>query len=284
MTGRRRLAALLAFALALGSGGCVFLPIPYTEGGSPPLSGEYRRSDGTPGVGVHVALSTVEADSLCTRPAALADVGAEGRFELPRTTVRRRGILLFPPFERFWNTYWICAGAAETALLPAYRGSGSLDVESPPETLSCLEWEWQGRARVTCGGPREGVLAAGGRWVGGGAGRTGGSYRLIIAEDTVRVPGWRVPMKRPRAYLQWVEQPVAGAPLRVRETLVLPVDPKVVELGDARVQERVGGGWCASMLTTRESALGNLRQQLIAFALGPPGVVQAVEACGGGGG
>lgn len=283
MTGRR-FAALAAFTLSLGAGGCVFLPIPYTEGGSPPLSGEYRRNDGTWGAGVQVALSTVEADSLCARPAARTTVGTGGRFELPRTTVRRRGLLLFPPFERFWNTYWICTGAAETALLPAYRGHGSLDVESPPETLSCLQWEWQGRVRVTCSGPRDRVLASGGQWVGGGAGRAGGSYRLIIAEDTVRAPGWRVPVKRPRAYLQWVEQPTAGSPLYVRETLVLPVDPTVIELADARVQERVGGGWCASVLATRESSLGNFRQQLLAFALGSPGVVQAVEACGGGGG
>jgi hypothetical protein len=277
----RPIATVAAFALALGTGGCIFLPIPYTEGASPPLTGEYQRSDGTPGVGVHLAVSILDPDSLCTRPAARTTVGPEGRFELPRTTVRRRGILLFPPFERFWNAYWICAGASETPLLPAYRGHGSLSAESPPETLRCLEWAWQGRARVTCSGPREGLLAEGGQWVGGGAPRAGGSYRLIIAEDTVRAPGWRVPVKRPRAYLLWVDRSTGGSPRHVRETLVLPIDPKVVELGDARVQERVGGGWCASMLATRESSLGNLRQEMLAFALGPPGVARPVAACGG---
>ncbi|HEX2076884.1 MAG TPA: hypothetical protein VHG08_04220 [Longimicrobium sp.] len=275
---RRRIAALAAFALALGAGGCIFLPIPYTEGAAPPLSGEYQRSDGTPGVGVLVALSVADSDSLCARPAARSTVGEGGRFELPRTPVRRRGILLFPPFEHFWNTYWICAGAAETALLPAFEGQGWLDMDAPPETLSCLEWEWQGRPRVTCSGPRESTLAMGGRWSVGGA---GGSYRLIRVEEPVRAPGYRIPVARPRVYLQWVEESAGGPPLRVRETLVLPVDPGVIDIDDLRLQERVGGGWCASMLTTRNAFMGTA-QELLAFELGPPGEVREVEACGGG--
>jgi hypothetical protein len=276
----RRFAALAAFALALGTGGCIFLPIPFTEGGAPPLSGEYQRNDGSPGAGVHLALSVAGEDSLCARPSARTAVGEGGRFELPRTPVRRPGILLFPPIEYFWTEYWICAGVAETALLPAYRGYGSRELDAPPETLSCVEWAWQERPRVTCSGPRDGLLATGGRWSGGGA---AGSYRLIIVpEEVVPVPGARVPWKGPRAYLQWVEQPGTG-PGHVRETIVLPIDPKVIELKDARLQERAGGGWCASVLGTRETFAGGLPQRLLAFELGPPGVVRAVEACGGGG-
>lgn len=254
----------------------MFLPIPYTEGAAPPLSGEYRRSDGTPGVGVHVALSVAGSDSTCARPAARSTIGEGGGFELPRTPVRRRGILLFPPFERFWNTYWICAGAAEAALLPAYEGQGSLEMDAPPVTLSCLEWEWQGRPRVTCGAPRDGVLAMGGRWSGGGT----GSYCLIRVEDPVRAPGYRIPVARPRVYVQWVEESAGGPPLRVRETLVLPVDPKVIDIDGLRLQERVGGGWCASMLATRNAFMGTA-QDLLAFELGAPGEVREVAACGG---
>src|SRR5688500_18199285 len=87
-----------------------FLPLPYTESGSPPLTGVIHRQDGTPASALLVAVSATYDDSTCARARASTTTDSAGRFTLPRTFIRRRGFLLFPAFERFSNSYTLCSG------------------------------------------------------------------------------------------------------------------------------------------------------------------------------
>src|SRR2546427_3452508 len=59
-----------------------------------------------------------------------------------------------PNFDPAVPTYSLCAGA--DTIRTAYHGYGSLgDLAPPRDSLSCIEWTWLGRARVTCSGSVE---------------------------------------------------------------------------------------------------------------------------------
>ena len=72
---------------------------------------------------------------------ARATADSAGCFHFESTTIERNKILIVPAIERFFNSYALCAGAADSSLRIAYVGQVPLRVEQlPPDTVSCLQW------------------------------------------------------------------------------------------------------------------------------------------------
>jgi len=273
-----------ACALVLCATGCI-LPISYTEGASPPLAGQYRRADGKPVAGERVAVSPEWKDSTCSRAAQRATTDSAGRFQLDRTTIRHRWVLVFPPFERFWNSYWVCAGTADSTLHPLYAGRGPLNRQAPLDSLSCLEWEWQGRTRSSCSGARVGrvgmrdvrepdhTVVDGGHWTDGNA---SGFFRVIRTLESTRVRGYRRPVEWPHAYVQWIDSSGVGSPNTVRQTVELELEPNVNSLSSIELRQQ-SGLWQAWLQGTRKQFWNAYARAELTFELGPPGKVARVR-------
>jgi hypothetical protein len=262
----------ISTALLVGTTGC-FLPIPFTEGVSPPLAGRYVTSAGLPIVGRHIAVSTGWSDSTCTRATQRTSTDSAGRFFLERTTIRRRGVLLFPAIERFGNSYWLCVGASDSTLGPLYAGYGSLNERAPLDSVSCVQWQWDARPRTTCTGSRQHVIAAGGHW---SDGHTDGFYRIILTEEPISVRPCKNRFDCPHAYLQWIEDPGTGPPFIVRATVDLDLDPKITALHAAYVRQRDGRTY-AVLSGTRPKFMSDFASIDVRFDLGPPGAVTPVN-------
>jgi len=254
-----------ACALVLFATGCLFIPIPYTEGASPPLAGEYRRADGRPAAGERVAVSPRWDDSTCSHAVQRATTDSAGRFQLDRTTLRRRGVLLFPPIERFFNPYWVCAGTADRTLHPLYRANGPLNELSPLDSISCLEWEWQGRTGYRCSGARVLTAVDGGHWTDGNA---RGFFRII---RTLEPAAGR---SLPHTYIQWIDAPGVGSPNTVRQMTELEL-PMVISLSSVELRQE-NGQWFAWLKGTRKKFIGDTNAEL-EFELGPPSKVARVK-------
>src|SRR3989454_6014049 len=111
-----------------------------------------------------------------------SDLDSAGTFQLPAFQKRYRVAWLIPNFDPAVPTYSLCAGA--DTIRTAYHGYGSLgDLAPPRDSLSCLEWTWLGRARVTCSGSVERAVVTRGRWV---AGEASGWYRIISVVEQRR--------------------------------------------------------------------------------------------------
>ena len=266
----------LGIAVALvsvGPLGCV-LPVKVESPASPRIIGWYRGSDDVP---VSDARLLVSDDAACRKPLAIDTTGPSGVFELPATTVTRRGIWLVPAFERFHNTYWLCASATgDTALQLAYEGVMLFRAVPPVvvDSLVCLEWSWQDSARVTCAGPNQkSVIQTVGTWTEGGA---TGFHRLIVVE-----PVWQ--QRYGGLYLQWVERPAAGGKDVVRETAALHVSPRVMTVDEATLRPGVGGSApCATIRLIRHETsvwTWSTQREDGAVALGPPGEMRRVGSC-----
>ena len=260
-----RSVAIAACILAPCTAACP-LPIAHTETLSAPLSGVLRRSDGTPLPGAVVAMSPEYRDSTCANATLRTTTDSAGTFQLPAFQKRYRVAWLIPNFDPAVPTYSLCAGA--DTIRTAYHGYGSLgDLAPPRDSLSCLEWTWLGRARVTCSGSVERAVVTRGRWV---AGEASGWYRIISVVEQRR------PHDRPHVFVQWVAQ-AGTAP---RDTVVAMVE---LPLGKALYRANVAveegpGQWCANVVATRKGLMG-FKDASFRFALGPPGETRPVRAC-----
>jgi hypothetical protein len=260
--------------ILIGIQGC-FLPVPFNETGSPPLVGIVLRSDGGPAAGRRIAVTTGYNGPACSEVEASATTDSAGRFELPRTLIRYRGIVLVPPFESAgMNSFTLCGGErGEAALRAVYRGFVALALDAPPQTVSCFEWSWQSQEQMACTGARETSRAAeGGRW--SVAGRTG-RYRVVLTEELAPAPGSDRPVARPRAYVLWIAENAAGLPLGAVETVQMPLDDNVTELSSVQLLER-GGRFYANLRGYKRARGSNYRPAELEFELGPPGKVTKV--------
>ena len=269
-----RIAALLLLTLCIA--GCP-VPITHTETLAPPIVGVLRHSDGTPIVGAQIGVAYGYAKSPCAQTKSRATTDSTGSFRLVATQKDYKVVWVIPNFDRALPSYLLCVGAGDT-LLPAYNGYGSLDAEAEPDSVTCLEWEWGDRTRVTCSGKAQRAVVEGGSWqsavtlsvVTPSAAR--GWYRLILtSEDSGRT-------SRPLAVVQWLERAEPGAPVTVRAAAELPFRGKMEwGVGDPALGE-VYGRWCASMTTVRKTFLG-FKNEWLRFALGPPGQTHPVQRC-----
>jgi len=266
-----RIAAVLVLAPCLA--GCP-VPIRHTETLSPPVVGVVHKSDGTPVVGAQVAVAYGYASSPCTRATAQATTDSAGVFRLVATQKDYRVVWVIPNFDRAPPSYLLCVGAGDT-LLPAYNGVGSLDADAEPDSVTCLQWEWRDRTRVTCSGKAQRSIVSGGRWpsdVTPSAARGTGFFRLILTrEGSGRT-------MRPLAVVQWLEQTGPDSPSTLVATAELPFRGNV-EWGVAEpALGEIYGRWCASMLTLRKTHFG-FKREWLRFKLGLPGDAHPVSQC-----
>jgi len=260
-----RSVAIAACILAPCTAACP-IPIPHTDTLSAPVSGVLRRSDGTPVRGVEVAVSPDYSDSTCARAIVRTTSDSAGGFRLPAAQKRYR-VMWLVPMESFFRAYSLCVAASDT-LRTAYHGYLKLPAKNPPpDSLSCLEWAWAGRTRVTCSGAAQTALVSRGGWT---AGDASGWYRIIsILEDGRRDD-------RPRVFVQWV----ARSGTSPRDTVVAMAElPLGKALYRANVAVEEGAGqWCANVVATRKVLMG-FKDASFRFALGQPGETRLVRAC-----
>lgn len=261
------------YLVTLGLTAC-YLPGEFTEPASPPVVGEYRLADGLPGPGARVAVSPHYDDADCAKATERATTDAQGRFQLGGTLIVRHGIWLVPAIEHFSNSYTLCVGTMDATLQFAYAGSISLYGRERPQSdsLFCLQWIWDGTARVTCSGPRSSPLQTAGTWSDGSA---RGFYRLIIAGDGVH-------SRKLGIFLQWVERSDTGAPEIVRETISLPLAPHFLDLNEARLLVRPDRSICVSVRSTGRPLhwySWGPRRVRVALDLGAPGETKPVSGC-----
>jgi hypothetical protein len=251
-------------ALTLGALGGCFLPIHYTEAGSPIVVGEYRGPDGLPVAGASVAVTHDYDDLTCAKAAAGATTDDRGAFRLPSTTIQRRWLLLIPPIEKFANSYRLCIGAPDS-LRPAYGGPVALNArQAQIDSLACFAWTLEGRRRATCHRPGDRVIASGGAWSAGGE---SGWYRVVEVYD-------RWPHQQSRVYAQWVARSTASASDSVRATLDLTPLSGLASVGEpALVLE--GARWRVRALGAKRP-YGAQETRLI-YELGGPGEARLVE-------
>ena len=250
------------------------IPIAHTEALSPPVVGVLRGSDGVLISGARVTVATEYDDSACARAALETTTGAAGTFRLP-TTEKRYGVMwVIPNLDRLPPGYRLCISVGDT-LQTAYFGRGSLRAPAPLDSLTCLEWAWNRRTRITCTcfAGAEQTLASGGTWTDGEA---TGWYQLILTEEPTRVPHRRFPVERPRAYVQWVEPGSNDSRATVRSMVELSIDPKVTALWEIDLLTRYRK-WYVSLRGTRPKFMRDFASTQLMFELGPPGHVRSVE-------
>ncbi len=249
--------AIATCILALCTAACP-IPIPHTDTLSAPVTGVLRRSDGTAVPGAEVAVSPDYSDSTCARAIVRTTTDSAGSFRLPAAQKRYR-VMWVVPMETFFRAYSLCAASSDT-LRTAYHGYLRLPAKDPPpDSLTCLEWAWAGRTRVTCSGAAQTALVSRGGWT---AGDASGWYRILS--------------DRPHVFVQWVAHADTGP----RDTVVAMVE---LPLGDAISRadvavEQGAGRWCANVVASRRPSTG-WRDALFRFALGPPGETRLVGAC-----
>jgi len=225
-----------------------------------------RRSDGTPLPGAVVAMSPEYRDSTCANATLRTTTDSAGTFHLPAFQKRYRVAWLIPNFDPAVPTYSLCAGA--DTLRTAYHGYLRLPAKDPPpDSLTCLEWAWAGRTRVTCSGAAQTALVSRGGWT---AGDANGWYRIISTLEEQRRDN------RPHVFVQWVAHAGTGP----RDTVVAMVE---LPLGNAisRADVAVEQGaerWCTNVAASRRTSRG-WKPALFRFALGPPGETRLVGAC-----
>ena len=261
---------LLALALTPCITACP-APIARTEVRAAAVVGRFVREDGTPVHGAAVAVSAVGGDSACARTGARAVTDATGGFALSTLERRQyRVTWIVPGLDLARPRYVVClAPTGDTLPRRAYSGYAWSRDAALRDTIACVEWTWQDRPRVTCAGEAEPAIATGGRWTSGDA---AGFYRVLLAKEAMRVPGYRVPMPRIHAYVQWVEAGAAGRPATVWATAAVPADPRVdVQWGPALIER--DGAWHLRLDGTRKRFLNDFSRTSLAFALGPPGEV-----------
>jgi hypothetical protein len=116
-----------------------FLPIPYTETGSPPLVGLYAGVDSQPIAGRRLAIATSDDGPGCPTIRAETRTDSLGRFAFERTTIRHRGAWVMPPIEKSSNIYWLCVDVGDSTFRRVFARQAFLGLKSPPDTLICKE-------------------------------------------------------------------------------------------------------------------------------------------------
>lgn len=266
-----RPSALLVCVVAPAIAACP-LPVKRTEALSGPVSGQVIQADGTARAGAAVVVSTEWDDTLCAAAAARTTTDSNGGFQLPGTQKHYSVTWVIPMMDRFAPGYRLCVSVADT-LRVAYHGWGSLHDTAPRDSVTCLEWAWQGRSRVTCSGLAEHAIATGGRWTDADA---SGWYRLILAYEPTVVPNRRRPELRPHAYVQWVEHSETGPPYNLRAITELEIDRKATALWETAIWLH-DGRWYASLLGTRKTFMNDFHGAEYTYRLGPPGDVSRAE-------
>ena len=264
-TGRLRQRVLAAFICCLAplAAACP-LPIAHTEALSAPLTGIYLRTDGTRVSGAVASISTDGRDTTCARGIMRTVTDSAGVFRFPGTEKRYRVVWVIPNFDRATTMYYVCLGVGDT-LHRAYRGYGSLRGSASPDSIMCIEWEWQARRRVACSGQAERTVATGGRWA---VGDEGGWYQVFLTEEP------EPPTPRPHIYVQWVVQPASGL-RHVRQSAEVVVDRKVWALWDPVVWTE-GGRWYVSFDGFKHAFMNDLASAHLRYQLGLPGEVTKV--------
>ena len=260
-------------ATSLLTAGC-WLPVSYTERASPVVVGRYLQHDGTPAARARVAVTGEADDAHCSQARAHTRTDSTGSFRLTATTLRRRGIWLVPAIERFGNSYWVCAAAADSLLHMAYGGSTLRLASEPldaPDSLACIEWAWQGESRVSCTGPDEpAAIQAGGTWAEGDA---TGLYRLVVVPTAYDA-------REPGVFLQWVETPGAGRIETVRKTVSLPLAAKLIRIDEAKLWLEGERAACVTVHSTGSGAgKWTHPRKRVSFELGSPGQMHEVPHC-----
>jgi hypothetical protein len=270
----RVIARFAAFALAPLPAAACYLPAHFTEPASPLLTGVLLDSNGQPVRNARIAVTPHSYDDKhCRRATVHATTDSAGHFGFQSTTVDRKGIWLVPAIERFFNGYSICVGANDSTLRIAYLGRVALRADRiPPDTVTCLQWLWEGRTRSTCSGSSETTVQTGGHW----SDSTGsGYYRLI---DTG--PGWEG--RESGVFLQWVQGDPASGAQHVRQTMAFPLAPKLLGV-NATLVSSVEQGPCVRVRSSGRPLhwySWGPRQVDVSLELGPPGVTRDAPGCG----
>lgn len=239
---------LLACILPLAAAGC--LPIPWTKTVSPPMTGVYRRVDGTPAPGMRVIVSTAYEDE-CARPLLQTTTDSAGRFQLPVGRERQRWLPL--QADLAWSWFTLCAGPPDSLRI-AFHGSGW----GGETRMECFDWAWRGRTRTSCGTPDYGEVLWGGEWRDGA---TNGWYRAITVRGDMEPDSARV-------VVQWLASAGPGMPATVRATAELPCAQY-----ECRVDHASGSlsGGRPTMLRLVSFDRNGAHERRHYFHLGPPG-------------
>jgi hypothetical protein len=268
---RRIRSARLTLTLALI--GC--LPLDVTEAGSPVLVGIVHHEDGTPSIGSRVAITNDNGLASCAHTSARTFTDSAGIFRFAPTTFVRRWVMLFPPVERFWNWYGLCAGPADSVLDLTYEGRVPLHYEAEAhgvDTLSCLQWSWHGRPRATCAGRgADDRIQLGGGW---SDARGSGYYRLIAVSHGSAVAESGV-------YVQWVQHRDASGHEAVRETIGLSLTSAILQSLETKLFVRSSGAACVDVRSVRQPPhwYTLVDQVHEARELGAPGESRTVTSC-----
>ncbi len=250
------------------------IPAPYTEVLSPPVVGQLRGSDEVPIASARVVLSVVYLDSTCASPAQEAVTNEAGVFELPATGQTYHKVRWVTPLEQGPASYRVCVSAGqrlESAFVTYFRADSA-----PRDSLTCVEWAWEDRARATCSGvnKRRQHLTTGGRWQDDSS---SGWFRLILTEGPDQVFRNGLPHFMPHAFVQWMEE-VPGF-RRVKHIAEVPLDPGIMKVESIELVQR-RGVWHASLQGFAPRLIGLAGSSSLLFALGGPGDITAVEQHG----
>jgi hypothetical protein len=150
-----------------------------------------------------------------------------------------------------------------------HRGWGSTTERAPLDSVVCLQWRWEDRTRNICSVGRQAAIDVGGYWADGSA---TGLYRVIRTTEPTVVRGRKVPVQRPHAYVQWLEDSGTGPPYAVRATVKLELAPNVNSLSQALVRQRDGRTYVV-LSGTHNKLWSDFAPTDVYFELGPPGQV-----------
>lgn len=264
---QRQLHRLLlpALVMLLPALGACPLPIAHTETASQPVSGVYRRNDGTPIANAWVRLSTDSRDSACMHYTLTTRTDSAGRFHLPATQKHYKIMWFVPNLDRADPGYVVCLEQGN-ATTEAYFGRGSITNEWVPEAISCVQWEWDSGTHTSCSGSVERSLVTGGQWKSDDG---VGWYRVFLIRDE--------DVRRDQAHilLQWIEATGPGRDSVVR-TSELPVDHRVWAMYDPEIFQE-DGRWYLSLDGLRHVFMNDTKSSHIQFRLGPPGEAPTVQ-------
>lgn len=255
---------IVLIALVPFMAGCP-LPIAHTETLSAPMVGVVQWTNGTPLSGAQIAVYTADR---CEGIALSTTTDSLGAFAFPRIRKRYGVMWVIPGLDRAPPTYSLCMADVDS-LRPVYRGYVPWNDTALPDSVTCLAWAWHDRPRVTCSSLLEETVALGGRWTDSA---TSGQYRVILTREPTRIRGFRIPVDRPHAYVQWIQEDRNEGTAVVRTTVELLLDGKVTDVQKIELWQHQG----TCHVTLR--GWKNASRILLTFELGLPGQTAKVDA------
>ena len=258
------------------------VPANYTTTTSAPVTGRIAWEDGAPARDLAVVLSTEWARTPCGKVALQTKTDAVGAFELAGTTEHHDVFWVIPNLDIVAPRFDICV-SVDDSLRHVYTGIGSLSESAPRDALTCVVWRWEGSPEASCNGHTTQAVVSGGHWSDSTHVRRTGFYRLLLAEQSIRVKGYKKnhPQDRPYVFVQWV-QPLnatdtATARFRVDTTVSLPIDRnKVTSISHLQLWRREGQ-WMASLEGYKKTFMTDFSRAELIFALGMPGEIKQVS-------